>query len=415
MLPGRGRPGRDHRPRAAAADARAPTAAWPSGSSSACCRCAACRRPSRPRACAAALGRARRRRALPARQADRRRLPRRRQPAAGAARAGRSTPGSTPSCVAQRMMGYTDAPRRAERRRAGARWWRRRPARRGDAGPALPVLPRAPAAGRAATTLGAARRLAGRVEVRRHPRPARAARRPGCWIWSRGEELVDRALPRGRRRRGARCPTAPCSTASCWSWRAGEPRRRRSTLLQQRIGRKTLTKKLLADAPVVFVAYDLLESAAAPDRRGAPQHERRAASAKRCWPGRDAAPVAARSTRADWAGAAPRCASSRARAASRASCSSSATRATAAAAPRPTAPGGSGRSSRCAVDCGARLRPGRPRPPRQRLHRLHLRGLEPRAGATPPRRRRWSRRSRGASRRGPARCSWCPSPRPTRA
>ena len=30
-------------------------------------------------------------------------------------------------------------------------------------------------------------------------------------------------------------------------------------VLQQRIGRLTLTKKLLADTPITFVAYDLLE------------------------------------------------------------------------------------------------------------------------------------------------------------
>jgi DNA ligase-1 len=47
------------------------------------------------------------------------------------------------------------------------------------------------------------------------------------------------------------------------------------SLLQQRIGRKTVTKKVLADAPVVFVAYDLLEAGGA-DLRGAPQHARRA-------------------------------------------------------------------------------------------------------------------------------------------
>ncbi len=47
-------------------------------------------------------------------------------------------------------------------------------------------------------------------------------------------------------------------------------------LLQQRIGRKTLTKKVLADAQVVFIAYDLLEQGGV-DQRHRPQHERRAA------------------------------------------------------------------------------------------------------------------------------------------
>ena len=46
-------------------------------------------------------------------------------------------------------------------------------------------------------------------------------------------------------------------------------------LLQQRIGRKTLGKKILADAPVTFMAYDLLELAGK-DIRSEPQHRRRA-------------------------------------------------------------------------------------------------------------------------------------------
>ena len=45
-------------------------------------------------------------------------------------------------------------------------------------------------------------------------------------------------------------------------------------LLQQRIGRKTLGKKILADAPVTFMAYDLLE-ADGQDIRMQPQHARR--------------------------------------------------------------------------------------------------------------------------------------------
>jgi DNA ligase-1 len=45
-------------------------------------------------------------------------------------------------------------------------------------------------------------------------------------------------------------------------------------LLQQRIGRKTLTKKVLAEAPVSFMAYDLLEQDGM-DVRALPQRERR--------------------------------------------------------------------------------------------------------------------------------------------
>ncbi|RML99039.1 DNA ligase, ATP-dependent, partial [Pseudomonas syringae pv. maculicola] len=45
-------------------------------------------------------------------------------------------------------------------------------------------------------------------------------------------------------------------------------------MLQQRIGRKTLGKKILTDIPVVVLAYDLLEWQGA-DWRSRPQHERR--------------------------------------------------------------------------------------------------------------------------------------------
>ena len=50
-------------------------------------------------------------------------------------------------------------------------------------------------------------------------------------------------------------------------------------LLQQRIGRKSLGKKLLADAPVQFIAYDLLEWAG-DDVRHEPQRQRRARLAR---------------------------------------------------------------------------------------------------------------------------------------
>ena len=59
LLPGGGRSGRDHRARAAAAPTTTPhaaTPAWPNGSSSACCRCAASRLRCRPRRCAAGGG-----------------------------------------------------------------------------------------------------------------------------------------------------------------------------------------------------------------------------------------------------------------------------------------------------------------------------------------------------------------------
>ena len=58
-------------------------------------------------------------------------------------------------------------------------------------------------------------------------------------------------------------------------WQEGDGAPAPFALLQLRIGRKNLTKKILADAPVTFMAYDLLEDGGA-DVRGLVQQERRA-------------------------------------------------------------------------------------------------------------------------------------------
>jgi DNA ligase 1 len=102
------------------------------------------------------------------------------------------------------------------------------------------------------------------------------------WVWSRGEELVTerfpeivalaQELPDGTVLDGEILvwldePAAPEGT---WIGRPAP-----FALLQQRIGRKTLGKKILADAPVTFMAYDLLEVDGA-DVRALPQRERRA-------------------------------------------------------------------------------------------------------------------------------------------
>jgi len=99
-------------------------------------------------------------------------------------------------------------------------------------------------------------------------------REGGAWIWSRGEELVTERFPEVE----ALARTLPDGTVldgEILVWRPGEAQPAPFALLQQRIGRKTLTKKVLADAPATFVAYDLLE-ADGEDLRGLPLHERRA-------------------------------------------------------------------------------------------------------------------------------------------
>jgi len=102
---------------------------------------------------------------------------------------------------------------------------------------------------------------------------AQVIKRAGqVWIWSRGEELVTERFPEIV----ALASTLPNGTVldgEIVVWKDG--RVAPFNLLQQRIGRKVLTKKVLADAPVGFIAYDLLEWQG-DDLRERPQHERRA-------------------------------------------------------------------------------------------------------------------------------------------
>ncbi|MFK3970325.1 ATP-dependent DNA ligase [Pseudomonas sp. NPDC087358] len=126
---------------------------------------------------------------------------------------------------------------------------------------------------------------------------AQVVKREGrLWIWSRGEELVtDRfpelhslteCLPDGTVIDGEIVVWKPPATDALES---GEfslstpapdahavaiPSVQPFALLQQRIGRKTLSKKILEDVPVVVLAYDLLEWQGH-DWRSRPQHERR--------------------------------------------------------------------------------------------------------------------------------------------
>ncbi|MDU8459414.1 ATP-dependent DNA ligase [Pseudomonas syringae group sp. J254-4] len=122
---------------------------------------------------------------------------------------------------------------------------------------------------------------------------AQLVKRDGrLWIWSRGEELVTDRFPELHSL--AQClPDGTVIDGEIVVWKAPEPSPDSGAefalngdataslpsvqpfaLLQQRIGRKTLGKKILADVPVVVLAYDLLEWQG-DDWRGRPQHERR--------------------------------------------------------------------------------------------------------------------------------------------
>lgn len=92
------------------------------------------------------------------------------------------------------------------------------------------------------------------------------------WLWSRGEELVTERFPEITAL-GLSLPDGTVLDGEIMAWTGEAPAP--FALLQQRIGRKTLSKKVLADAPVVFMVYDLLEWQGR-DVRAARQSERRA-------------------------------------------------------------------------------------------------------------------------------------------
>ena len=105
---------------------------------------------------------------------------------------------------------------------------------------------------------------------------AQVVKRAGqVWIWSRGEELVTERFPEIVAR-AQRLPDGCVLDGEVLVWHDDQPQPAPFNLLQQRITRKTLGKKLLADAPVIFVAYDLLEQGGR-DLRDEPQSQRRTA------------------------------------------------------------------------------------------------------------------------------------------
>ncbi|HKY89731.1 MAG TPA: ATP-dependent DNA ligase, partial [Nevskiaceae bacterium] len=100
---------------------------------------------------------------------------------------------------------------------------------------------------------------------------AQVIRREGkTWIWSRGEELLEGRFPEVEDA-AVHLPDGCVLDGEILAWREGVLP---FAVLQRRIGRKTLSKKMLAEAPVAFLAYDLLEVDGL-DRRGEPLHARR--------------------------------------------------------------------------------------------------------------------------------------------
>ncbi|MBW8759102.1 MAG: ATP-dependent DNA ligase [Burkholderiales bacterium] len=91
------------------------------------------------------------------------------------------------------------------------------------------------------------------------------------WLWSRGEDLLNGRFPELDAMHG-RLPDTCVLDGEIVVWRDG--RVQPFAALQKRIGRKTVTRKILAEQPVAFLAYDLLEIEGV-DIRAWPQWQRR--------------------------------------------------------------------------------------------------------------------------------------------
>ncbi|MEM7520154.1 MAG: ATP-dependent DNA ligase [Pseudomonadota bacterium] len=93
-------------------------------------------------------------------------------------------------------------------------------------------------------------------------------------VWSRGEELMTDRFPE-LARAVDHLPMGTVLDGELLVWPADTDKPSSFNALQARIGRKSVPKKLLAEAPVVLHAYDLLEWGGQ-DLRDAPFAERRA-------------------------------------------------------------------------------------------------------------------------------------------
>ncbi len=93
------------------------------------------------------------------------------------------------------------------------------------------------------------------------------------FVWSRGEELMTDKFPEFAPLRDL-LPEGTVLDGEIIPWKDGKPLP--FALMQTRIGRKVLSKKVLQDAPLVMVCYDLLEEQGT-DIRNQPLSYRRAA------------------------------------------------------------------------------------------------------------------------------------------
>jgi DNA ligase-1 len=95
------------------------------------------------------------------------------------------------------------------------------------------------------------------------------------FLWSRGEELINGAFPE-LVAASAALPDGTVLDGEILVWPADADQPAAFAQLQRRLGRKAPSRKLLAECPAAFVAYDLLEREG-DDRRSRPLSQRRAA------------------------------------------------------------------------------------------------------------------------------------------
>jgi DNA ligase-1 len=99
---------------------------------------------------------------------------------------------------------------------------------------------------------------------------AQLVRRSGqSWLWSRGEDLITDRFPEIS---AVPLPDGAVVDGEVLIWQDGAPALFAD--LQKRIGRKTLSAKMLQELPAALIAYDLLEQDGV-DLRRLPQRERR--------------------------------------------------------------------------------------------------------------------------------------------
>jgi DNA ligase 1 len=125
---------------------------------------------------------------------------------------------------------------------------------------------------------------------------AQILRRPGgVHIWSRGEELITERFPEIVQC-AQRLPMDTVIDGEIVAWRDGQVRPFGE--LQQRIGRKKLSPKILSETPTHLIAYDLLEESGQ-DIRELPLRERRS-RLEQLLSGKDWAIVSPRVSATSW-------------------------------------------------------------------------------------------------------------------